>query len=48
MTPAENPSAAERNFVFVLSAFKINNPPKPVDKPAKSANPKASKNCGTL
>ncbi len=34
MTPAENPKAKERNFVFVLDVKKASKLPIPVAKPA--------------
>ena len=38
MIPAENPSATDKNFLFVVRNKSTNRPPIPVDNPANKAN----------
>jgi hypothetical protein len=40
--PAENPSATDRNFLFVVLNNRTNKPPTPVDNPANKDNVSAN------
>jgi hypothetical protein len=42
MTPAENPSATDKNLVLVCLVKYASAPPIPVESPAKRVNPKAN------